>query len=181
MAALIDRCAVCGKPECAFPARERDGQVVFDFAGGSTKLSEKQVTMLKSDHAYNERTGELGVKPIPMRQASIPPPARDWKLQVGMWALIALLLAMAWYGIGCGTAAPNILDRTETALKLLQCVEETLPPVDSRVVSSASPAAAVLSVADAGSPVSRGIDTVDPWWELDASSELVEILQPGEQ
>lgn len=185
MGALTDRCAVCGKLECAFPARERDGQVVFDFGGGSTQLSEKQVTMLKSDHDYNERTGELGVRPIPMRRASVPPPASDWKLQVGMWALIALLLAMAWFGIGCGTTGQNILERTEAALRLLQCVE-SLPPVGSGVVSSAPPAAAVANHAttagnlvDAGSPISRGIDATDPWWEPDASNARVEILQPG--
>lgn len=35
---MSDQCAVCGKPDCAFPARERDGVTVFDFGGGSTKL-----------------------------------------------------------------------------------------------------------------------------------------------
>lgn len=177
---MSDHCAVCGKPECAFPARERNGVAVFDFGGGSTTLTKKQVTMLEDDHAYNQRHGKLGTRPIAERPTSVPPPHRDWLFQTGMWFVLALVLALAWFGIGCA-GVPDKPTRLQTALQLLTCVEEALPPDSSRVVNSAPPTAAPKTVADAGSPTRRGIDETDPWWVPDASSERVEIVQPGEQ
>lgn len=181
MGALTDRCAVCGKPECGYPARERDGKAVFEYGGGESDLTPVQMATLKADHAYDKRNGKLGTRPIAERPTSVSvPPPSDWTLQVCMWVLIALLLAMAWYGVGCGAAVTsNILDRTETALRLLQCVEQSLPPAGSGVVSGVSPTAAPKSVADAGAPTIRGIDETDPWWEPDASDARVENVRPG--
>lgn len=177
---MSDHCAVCGKPDCAFPARERDGVPVFDFGGGSTNLTEKQVEMLKSDHAYNQRHGQLGTRPIAEKPTSLAPPQRDWLFHTGMWLVLALVLALAWFGIGCA-GVPDKPTRLQTALQLLTCVEEALPPEGSGVVNSAPPAAAPRIVVDGGAPVRRGIDETDPWWEPDASDARVEIMQPGEQ
>lgn len=141
--------------------------------------------MLKDDHAYNARNGQLGTRPIAERPTSVSPPPRDWLFQTGMWLVLALVLALAWFGIGCAET-PQAPTRLQTALQLLTCVEEALPPDSSRMVNSAPPAAATTnpasagsSLVDAGAPTRRGIDETDPWWVPDASDVRVEILKPG--
>lgn len=155
---MPDVCAVCGKAECAYPARDRDGLTVFEFGQAAQSITREQLAMLRSDHAYEQRIGQLGTRPIAEIQPSAPAPRFDWPLKLGMWLVLALLLAMAWYGIGCGaSSAGSILDRTETALRLLQCVEQVMPdPVGGTVeaVAKSDRAAVVTStvspIADAG-------------------------------
>lgn len=179
---MSDRCAVCGKPECGYPARDRDGKAVFEFGGGESELTPVQMATLRADHAYDQRNGQLGTRPIAESPSSVPPPKHDWVMHAGMWFVLALMLAMVWYGFGCATADATSLDavaRDRLVMHIAQCIEEALPPTGSRVGSSAPSTAAPASVADAGVPTRRGIDTVDPWWEPDASDARVEIVRPG--
>lgn len=176
---MPDVCAVCGRAECDYPARQSHGRQYFEFEGAVAPLSKEQMALLHADHAYDQRHGQLGTRPI-AEVPSVIPPKRDWLVNIGMWMLVALLLAMAWYGIGCGTTTGNALERTETALKLLQCIEQALPPADSGAAEpkpgSSSPAAATTnpapsssSLVDAGAADSgiRSIGKLDPWWEPD--------------
>jgi len=177
---MPDVCAVCGRASCDYPARTRDGQAFFEFAGHEKSLTKSQLASLALDHGYVERTGQLGTRPIPETPTSVPPPKRDWVLNVGMWLVLALMLAMAWYGIGCAAVeaatSPEAIERSRLAIRIAQCVEEALPSADSNAAKptpgSSSPAAAVPSVVDAGAADSgiRGIDTADPWWVPDAGA-----------
>jgi hypothetical protein len=126
-----DVCAVCSKPECAYPAsQEPDGFMLKRGPGVDVEC--------------------IGRGFIVSTPPELPSPSR-WPYFV-LWLLAAFASAVfvaVFFG-GCGTldafaaAHPDVVQKAETAVELAQCVDTAV--VKYRKAEVASTAAAVTTL-----------------------------------